>query len=286
LDKSNWINQISNNGKKSQILILLLSGKYMDFLFDLPPLSSKPLHIPCRLILDTPFVTKSIISYGLIVYAKDTSRWVITQRKHSVEFLLIIRGLYRISHLPFLLSYITLPESLIIIKCLTLGPSIFKPIYLNDLSLSLSGLSYALLRMAESRSILLHLLSKINVTNNTLSWTWPKGRLSYSPPNSFSDRETPFDCAKREFFEEVELSLPPPIFLSDSFFSEISKPITGKIIESRFWIYIIPNEIPISPPLSHPEVESRLWASTDTCLSLTNHSPLFKRVIDIVSSTL
>src|SRR3989338_8109993 len=30
-----------------------------------------------RLILNTPFSSRSTISYGLIVYAKDTQRWVI-----------------------------------------------------------------------------------------------------------------------------------------------------------------------------------------------------------------
>ncbi len=235
-----------------------------------------------RLVLETPFSSRSIVSYGLIVYAKDTNRWAVIQRKHSVEFLLFIRGLYRLTHLPLILSCITEQESLIIIKCLKEGPEIFKSIYLNDLGLCQDSLNYALIRMAESRNIVLNLLPKLNLTNNTLSWSWPKGRLLISS-DSFN-KETPFDCAKREFMEEVEIDLPPPIFISDSYINEITKTMMGRNIESRYWIYIISNEISMTPPNCHLEVANRFWVDTTTCQTLINHDTLFSQVIDIVSS--
>jgi 8-oxo-dGTP pyrophosphatase MutT (NUDIX family) len=234
-----------------------------------------------RLILDTPFMVRSTVSYGLIVYAKDTGRWAITQRKHSAEFLLFIRGLYRVTHLPFLLSCITKNEANTIEKCLKQGPDVFKTTYLNELGLASEGLAYALVRMAELRNIVLNLLPKLDLAKNTLSWTWPKGRLAYS---TSPERETPFDCAKREFTEEVELVLPAPLFISDTHVNETIRTITCRNIESRYWIYIIPNEIPMEAPDSHPEVADRIWADTDKCRELIHHDDLFTRVIEMVTS--
>lgn len=250
---------------------------------------SNNLNFRRRLILDTPFSTRSTISYGLIVYAKDTKRWAIIQRKHSVEFLLFIRGLYRLTYLPLLLSCITKDEAAIIERCLKGGPKVFEHIYLKELELYSKDLEYALIRMAESRIVVSNILIKLDLSENKLKWTWPKGRLHIS-----ADRETPFDCAKREFMEEVEITLPPPLYISDTYVSENVKTITGRNIESRYWIYIIPNEISMNPPNSHPEVANRIWSDTETCKKLIHYGlqpetrsgcigGLFKQVVDIIS---
>lgn len=236
-----------------------------------------------RLILDTPFSVRSTVSYGLNVFAKDTERWAIIQRKHSVEFLLFIRGSYRLTHLPLLLSCITKIEASCVEKCLRGGPHVFTEVYIEELGLCPEGLEYALIRMAESRNVTLNLLSKFDLSSNELSWTWPKGRLSYSQTPDFCDREVPFDCAKREFTEEVELDLPPPLFVSDTYISTQIRTITGRTIESRYWIYIIPNEIPMTPPKCHPEVANRLWVDTATYQIMIPHDTLFQQIVDIVS---
>ena len=222
-------------------------------------------NIKRRLILDTPFSTRSTISYGLIVYARDTKRWAIIQRKHSVEFLLFIRGLYRLTHLPLLLSCITSNEADIIDRCLKGGPTIFSDIFIKELELDAEGLKYALIRMAESRNVVINLLPKLDLVQNQLKWTWPKGRLAYAHISNLANRETPFACARREFIEEVEIQLPVPLFLSDTYVSESIHTITGRNIESRYWIYIISNEVPMTTPQSHPEVSNRIWADTATC---------------------
>jgi 8-oxo-dGTP pyrophosphatase MutT (NUDIX family) len=238
--------------------------------------SSKHQH---RLIIDTPFSARSTVSYGLMVYAKDTKRWAIIQRKHSVEFLLFIRGLYRLSYLPFLLTCITSEEAKIIESCLTEGPNVFRHLYLVNLKLNHEGLQYALIRMAESRNIVSVMLPHINANNtNQLSWSWPKGRLHIS-----SERETPFDCAKREFIEETEIDLPQPLFISDTYISETFKTLTGRVIESRYWIYVIPEEIPMSNPIDHPEVSTRIWADIETCAKLLNNKPILTQLSEITS---
>lgn len=232
-----------------------------------------------RLILDTPFSTKSTISYGLIVYACDTKHWVLIQRKHSVEFLLIMRGLYRITYLPLLLSCITPHEASILYQCISSDKHTFADIFLDELDLNKKELTYAQTRFEETKTIISYLLSKLNLSYNKLKWTWPKGRLLIS-----DQKETPFACAKREFTEEVEITLPLPLFVSDSFVTESIKTITGRSIESRYWIYIIPHEIPITTPNNHPEVSSRKWVSTDECKILIQHNKLFEQVSSIVNS--
>lgn len=218
-----------------------------------------------RFIIETPFSTKSTVSYGLIVYAQDTKRWIIIQRKHSVEFLLFIRGFYRVTYLPLLLANITYQEYEIILQCLQKGPPFFIDLYKNVLNLDSNGLSYALIRMAESRNITYNILSKLDFTDNTLSWTWPKGRIQFS-----DEKETPFACAKREFYEEVGITLPEPIYLSNDYIVHTMKTLSGRVIESRYWIYIIPTEIPLTIPLHNPEVTSREWVSLDDTLQRIN----------------
>lgn len=225
-----------------------------------------------RLIIDTPFSNRTTISNGLIVYANDTKRFALIQRKHSAEFLLFVRGLYRISHLPILLSNITLQEANIINQCLINGPEQFTQVF-TEINMDVDGLEYGLIRMAESRNVVTKLLKKLDLSYNQLSWSWPKGRLNIS-----STKETPFECAKREFIEEVEINLPSPLYVSDTYINENIRTITGRNIESRYWIYVIPNEIPMSPPVSHPEVSNRNWFDLPTCRKLVNNNILFDKL--------
>jgi 8-oxo-dGTP pyrophosphatase MutT (NUDIX family) len=233
-----------------------------------------------RLIISTPFLTKSTISYGLIVYAKNTKRWVLIQRKHSVEFLLIIKGLYRISYLPILLLCLTLKELNILKKCID-DKEYFKDIY-ELLQLDTIGYEYACIRIKENKLLFKRLLNNININDNILSWNWPKGRLHYKKTTDFENAETimetPFDCAKREFAEEVEITLPPPIYISENYINNNIKTINGRIIESRYWIYIIENEVDIKPPINNPEVISRDWFDTDKTKLLLNNDEFFNDI--------
>ena len=231
-----------------------------------------------RLILDTPFSVKSTVSYGLIVYAQNTKRWVLIQRKHSAEFLLFIRGYYRISYLPLLLCNITQEECHIILQCLQKGPSFFIDLYKDVLGLDADGISYALIRMAESRDIIYDILSKLSFEDNTLSWTWPKGRIQFS-----DEKETSFECAKREFYEEVGIQLPPAVYISQEYITHTIKTLSGRIIESRYWIYIIPEEIPLSKPQCNPEVITREWVSISDTYSLSCiDTQLIQNVVDML----
>lgn len=233
-----------------------------------------------RLILDTPFLSRRIISYGLMVFAQDTKRWLIIQRKHSIEFILFIRGFYRLTYLPLTLTCITSKEANIIQKCIKEGSNSFKKLFIDELNLPSNELSYALIRFNEAAKIVIKIFNNCDLYKNHLRWTWPKGRI-----NIANDRETPFECALREFNEEVEITLPPHVYISNTYITENIKSISGRNIESRYWIYIIPHEILLTPPSpSHPEVANRLWVTTENCYKMIPHNILFKEVIDMVIS--
>lgn len=233
-----------------------------------------------RLVVDTPFTTKNTISYGLIVYARDTKRWIVIQRKHSVEFLLFFKGSYRPAHLPILLSRITSGEGAIIRDCIEKGPDTFTRFYLDELGLPVENLDNACIRMAESRLVTIKLLNKLNLENNKLSWSWPKGRLCYSTQNSI--RETPFDCACREFVEEVEVQLPTSVFISENYISDVIKTIGCHNIESRYWIYVIEHEMNLVPPESHPEVSDRMWISAEDSRVLFNNPDIVEQALEFL----
>lgn len=232
-----------------------------------------------RVILSTPFSARSVISYGLMVFAKDTKRWVIVRDKHTTEYILLMKGYYRSTFTKLLLSKLTPEESQNIKMILTSTIDVFTDIYLNDLNLEKSGLLYAIVRMSESRKDILQIIDNLDVSNNTLPWTWPKGRIQ-----NYYFKETDFQCAIREFKEEVEIDLPPSILNSDNYIEEHTSTLTGRKLESRFWIYVIPNELELHKPINHPEVSDRIWVDTETCIKLipkaSNHITLFKKVIN------
>lgn len=231
-----------------------------------------------RLIINSNFNIKPIISYGLIVYAKNTDRWVLVQRKHSVEFILYMKGWYELSYLSILLNNITLDEKYIIYNCLSKDPEYFINVYLNELYLPADDLSYALIRVYETYDIVINLINHINTCNNELSWNWPKGRI-----NNIPKKENSFDCAKREFEEEVEINLPPYTYLSDNYLTENINTVCRRNIESRYWIYVIDNEITIPEIKNNHEVSNRKWATTDECFTLIKHKKFFEQVVDIVT---
>lgn len=220
-----------------------------------------------RLILSAPFTSKRIVSHGLIVFARDTKRFMITQRKHSIEFLLYLKGMYRVTHLPFLLCNLTQEEGSRVKDCFR-TPGTFGRLY-SSLGLDQKSYSYAFKRFQETRGVALELLENLDLSQNELQWTWPKGRQDSSDFSSL-------DCAKREFLEEVEIDLPEALFVSDNFLIDSVKTITRRTVEARYWIYVIPYEVPVKAPREHPEVATRLWGTADFCRSVVTNKHLFE----------
>jgi len=230
-----------------------------------------------RVIIDTPFYQKKIISYGLIVYALKTKRCIVVQRKHSVEFLIIICGTYRKSYLIFLLKCITQQELNRLKIMLTLTQEQFNH-YLIDIGLDMADLNYAYIRFIDSYDILYHYVSNYN-NNILLHWTWPKGRLNVD------DNETGYMCALREFEEEVEIKLPDPIYLSPQYINlDMIKTINNKLIETRCWLYVVQDEIELTPIVNHKEVSQRQWIDLDMAVQLTNNVNIYNELIEHIQN--
>ena len=228
-----------------------------------------------RIIVYTPFMNNKIISYGLIVYAEETNRCVILQRKHSIEFLLILSGNYRPSILILLLPSITFEEMNIIEKLLNNDKKYFEDIFINTICLEQVDLDYAYLRFMDSKDIINKYIKDTinNKTYSNLRWTWPKGRVNVD------DKETYLQCAIREFKEEVEIDLPKAKYISPNYHVvESVRTMTGKIIETRCWLYVITHEIIFPPLTNHKEVNDRKWVPLDVAISLFNQPNIYKLI--------
>ena len=229
-----------------------------------------------RLILSTPFISKRTVTYGLIVYAMDSKRWLIVQRTHTIEFMLFIRGAYRITLLPIYLAAITVEEAATIRQCLE-DEAFFIAMYTTQLSLPSDGLSYALIRLREVRDLIPKLLTTLNLSDNVIDWGFPKGRMQFTV-----ERELPLACARREFITETEVQLPEALFVSGDYVSETIKTLTNRIIESRYWIYIVAEEFKLPDRITNLDINDRQWADDEQCQRLTGDSTLFQRVSQLV----
>jgi ADP-ribose pyrophosphatase YjhB (NUDIX family) len=213
-----------------------------------------------RLVVDSPFAARPIVSHGLQIQALNTGRWAIVQRKHSAEYIMLLRGSYRRSHLSVLLPSITQREADRVRAALN-NPPVFAEVASDELRMLPSEIEYGYSRLRENHQLITDLLNKFDHTNNTLQWTWPKGQIEFS---NCSTRETPLACALREAAEELEIDLPLPVVTGTTFNSIVSKTPCGRVIEVRSLYYAIPEEIPLEKPHpNHPEVTDRKWVSSD-----------------------
>lgn len=210
-----------------------------------------------RIVLESPFFKKKIVSYGLIVVARSTGRMVAVQRRHSVEFLTLIAGSFRQGFLPFLLSKVTMKERQQLSALATVGKSYFQQLYHRlNLFPSLLSVEYAWTVWCDNRDRILFYLKHGTYINNELTWLWPKGRVS---------NESLYDCALREFKEEVDITLPAPLYKSDRWLTVTLRTIDHRDVECRYWIYMIEDEIELPIANNHIEVEERRWMSLQEC---------------------
>lgn len=244
---------------------------------DSMPLTTRDIIKNNRIILRYP--EKSVIptvSYGLIVYAMKTRKWVLVQRKHTAEFLVFIKGYYRLVHIPLLLSRCTKHE-IKHIRAAVKNLDYFTDLYSKILCQPADGLSNAQLRFSEVLQLLPKLLSKLKNSESNLTWSWPKGRAIVGV-----QKEDCLTAAKREFEEEVEVTIPEAELISDTFITETYTTIGGKIITSHYWLYIVTDEFPIPDVDKHPEVKDRGWYSTtDSSVLLSPH--LHRDALDLIA---
>lgn len=228
--------------------------------------SGKVVPLPVRNITKSPFVSRPIYSYGFIVRALNTNRWLLVRRLYTVEYQLIMRGSFRIGNLPSLLNCLSSEEREILGSCCYEGKPNVGLIHLVIQKIFPKADShdknYSLIRLQEAAPIIHSILSSRSDTGSN-EWLWPKGQQRLG--------EEKIKCAIREFHEEVGHEL--PTILRNASFQPREKIVTstGRQFESTYWICLIAEEFPLTQPeSSETEIGERRWVSDDEAITLLN----------------
>jgi 8-oxo-dGTP pyrophosphatase MutT (NUDIX family) len=201
-------------------------------------------------LLNSEYTTFHTNSYGAIIYARDIKSFLVVQRKHSYEFLLILRAMYRPSYLYLYIPNLH-PQEMEHINCiLREGKKYLYNLY-KSLKFNMYHFENTLEMFEKCRDIYVDLLSKH--PGKELSWTFPKGKM-----NSYEKVE---DTIKREYLEEVELDFPEYTHKSSDFIEDIYIGLFNCTIHDYYYIYIIDNAFELPEAIDNPEVACRKWIS-------------------------
>lgn len=201
-----------------------------------------------RIITYNPHRTKRIISYGVIAICKLDESVLIIQRKYSPNFINFIKGWYRKSQLVDLFKEMTEKE-IISIKKIMYKPERFIALY-NNVSPD-GDASYATSRFEDNQQRIWDLCNTMPGVIET-EWLLPKGKIEYTD-------KTVIDCAKREFIEESGISYIPQYPLSDSPVTFYNHSATGFIYETKLWIFVFDEKLPILHDTNNFEILDRRW---------------------------
>lgn len=226
-----------------------------------------------RRVVKSDLTPKQITSHGIILYSIRSDSYLLTRRRHSAEFVLICKCSYRLSYLNQIVKKITEEERLNLISCK--DRKFYKELYVNlgfdpNIFNEVSEIFYM------NYPILLLLLP--NKSTKELEWTWPKGRpISY--------KEDSFDCAVREFNEEVNIQLPDLVYLSNLPLTEPYETYShAYVLENRYWLCITNDQIDLPEPKnSDIEVSKRAWIKSNKVLQYLPHYSIFKDVQEHVN---
>jgi len=235
--------------------------------------------LPSRLVIKSPFFTRSIVSYGIIAHAKDTNRWLIVRRKWSTSFILIMRGYYRNAYLDGFFSQITKTEADIISEFINnedLGRSHFFSIFP---SASEEEFRYSIERAKESKEVMIFLM-KDRIYRQYPEWLWPKGK-------QISHRENPVECAIREFQEETGIILFGRILFC-TMITEIFRNSSNRVYETKCWVCEMDKEESVEKPLNDdPEIGDRKWVTVEEAYELLDNSKMemLRQAIKLINLT-
>ena len=230
---------------------------------------------PSRIILNNPFLSKPLISYGIIVYCKSSQKWLLVRPRYSPEFILFVRGSYRKADLERLVTGFTVAEIKLIHKIID-NPEYFITVFYSVIWGNTKDFEYAWKRCLDSLDFIQEILKSSNDCNYNLDgkcerklWLWPKGRLSHNG-------ESPFHCAIREFQEETGLKIPNTAKLvSTEPLIESYHGNNGKTYETQCWVYIFDDGIipPEITDLHKPgEIGDRQWVTEEDAKLLLRES--------------
>lgn len=226
--------------------------------------------LPDRKVLFSTHPERPIISYGLVVRAKDTKRWLLVKRMNNTEILALLRGDYLTYELPELVAGLSADEA----KELKASIGNFDKFkILFERRVYKGNIKYGYDRIMDNQNLLEHLLNKTDFAPEC-EWHWPKGRVV--------NKETPYECSKREFTEETGISSNNLILVypkddnSENHLFE-KKRICGITYEAKYWICELEKEE--EPPIVQAkdklcEISSRRWFSYEEAFSLLRPAKL------------
>lgn len=211
------------------------------------------------------FSGKSITSYGCILRSLEKEpKYLLVKRKHSVDYIDLVRGGWTISNIPLLLTNITQKER----QKLFLP---FDSIWTDLIEQPTEGSNY---EYAKSRFSLISpymssLLEKIPSCSDseTNMWQFPKGRIDYV--NCFG--EQPIKCAIREFKEETYgYDLKDSRMLSNRVYFEEYTGTNSKKYRSEYFVFLTDEAKKIEDPINkNAEMDVVRWMTlSDTKLYL------------------
>lgn len=223
--------------------------------------------LPDRIIISTEYMTEAYLSYGIIPYCTSTKRWLMIMRRHSLDFILFMRGSYKKSELEEMFQRMSRNELNLISKSMD-SEETFKEIFHGVIFGKKQSHRFAYDRMNQLKDVI------IKIINNTTCyeqnyWFWPKGSRQLT---SQGIMETPFKCAMREFNEETGLYITDTQKqVSHDTINDSFKAKHGQIYESKLWVFLFPEEIE-PPPISNlhipGEIGARKWVTTEEAIIL------------------
>ena len=216
--------------------------------------------LPLRIIISSPFEEHISQTYGMMVYAADTSRWLMIQRRHSMSLLILLKGNYCFSEIPSLVSDLVPDERDLIEKSLESRLQYASVLFHVYQDISSKPIESAWKKLEDARPIIERALRVCPSTEKGLAWLWPKG---YKRSGRVSEESR--DAAMREFKEESGLGeIGCPIVHSHESVTYTNKTMTGRVFTTQCWICVLKNEV-ILPEVTEDEVEvaSRSWLTTE-----------------------
>jgi len=254
--------------------------------------------LPTRIIVNSPFSQRHLISYGLAVFALDTRRWLLVRPLTTPNFSSIVRGFYRVSELKNMTKHIVHVERESLLTCLRAKDSAkeFENLYARLFALhapeeaaeDARDRAYALQRFLDARRELLSALESDECAA-VIEWTWPKGRRNGA-------NETNLETAVREFEEESGISSRDIHIITNEPLVEFYKSNNGRVYETQCWVGVVEREAQLPPITAVGEIGDRRWIDEDEItrmfspiegdMNLSHSSRLahfeaFKRAIDV-----
>lgn len=189
---------------------------------------------------------RKFYSYGLIIFCKKTQNYAKVKERHSVPFILLLRGSFTEVLLPYYVSSITLEEKNMILN------SNFETLFRTNIGKNPSEIQKRVFKKYQKK--IKELLHKYDHSNNTTEYSWPKGKPKKG--------ETFLQCSVREAEEELNCKLPAKYNISKETVAIIENGYDDLEICKKYWIVVVDEEFSLGTNYDI-EISERKWLPHD-----------------------